>query len=389
MNGEHRVLLEGDDIVSFINNTSYMNTEILTNSENNAVSQPQKEQTYYTIQNAGIVFQGMVQRRENLRSYTIIDTSGKDCVKITIDDGDPEKEYFLGGLSYRASCSIHPTLIRGAGTAAMIRAAVCFATHMNPDLEYIVFADDSYFDCKLRDEDTYIRIPLHTHNFLLYGKTWYQRMFGAEPADTGRWVSQLDISRQALLQTMDTADYLQFPTSNITTSDSWVIDAKKSIHTLFLSMKSRSTHMDFLQALFGRSSELARLYGNSAPCTLFTLMQQKLIDAFVVPFLQMTQWKITRSTILAYPDYAETLIEHDPHPVHVKENETIHTSRSRFSYLFNTVPYFTEGGGETRRNRKNRRYIPGHYAGLRGYLTYPIVDRYKSCTKRKKRCIRQ
>jgi hypothetical protein len=79
-----------------------MNTEICTNSaEHNEVLGPQKEQTYYTIQNMGIVFQGMVQRHGNIRSYMILDTSGKDCVKITIDDGDPEKEYLLGGLSYK------------------------------------------------------------------------------------------------------------------------------------------------------------------------------------------------------------------------------------------------------------------------------------------------
>jgi len=336
-------------------------------------SAPDRHEEYYRIVVNDISFQLYFQQLGERKCYHIIDSKGNDCVRISIDMGDPEKELLMGGLSYRPSCALETTLTRGSGTISMIKAALIFAMKINPELDYVVFSDDSHFDCVIPDELTHITIPLHTHNFLLYGQTWYQRMFGAVPADNGRWTRQIEPSLAELYKPLSTVSSLwNIKTSNISNvTDGWVFDIKEEMRTAFEAMKSTEARcIDYLRAMFSKESPLAKRYGENAPCSMFHLLMPKLVDYFDVPQFQMTQWKIDRSTITSYPEY-NSIVSRNDSPIHKKRRNTYKNS-SRLSYLFNNMPsYYTIGGRKSyAKHRMSRKY-----GGLYGYLSYPKHER--------------
>lgn len=351
-----------------------MNNE---NTDTNSITSMsfERHEEYYRMIVNNISFQLYFQQMGDMKYYQIIDSKGNDCVRISIDMGDPEKELLMGGLSFKPSCALDSTLARGSGTISMIKAALIFAMKMNPELKYIVFSDDSHFDCMIPSEPTYITIPLHTHNFLLYGQTWYQRVFGAVPADNGRWVQQIGPSlvelRKPLPNTFD--DLWNINTSNISKkTDGWVFDAKKEMMTIFESMRaSGATCMDYLRAIFSKESLLAKKYGENVPCSMFYLLMQKLVDYFNVPHFQMTQWKIERKTIESYSEYNSSFSKNDT-PTHKKRRNT-YKNNSRLSYLFNDMSsYYTIGGS---RKHKKKQYMSRKHGGLHGYLSHPKQER--------------
>jgi hypothetical protein len=353
-------------------------------NETNEPEYVRTEEYYRTIVN-GISFQLYFQQLGNMKYYTIIDSKGNDCVRINIDGRDPEKELLMGGLSYRPSCALDSTLTRGDRTISMIKAALIFAMKMEPELQYVVFSDDSHFDCRIPGELTHIKIPLHTHNFLLYGQTWYQRMFGAVPADNGFRVEQMEPSIMSLHEPLSDTDSLwNIKTTNISNVvDGWVFDAKKEMQTMFASMSaSGATCVEYLRAIFSKESPLAKKYGENIPCSVFYLLMPKLVDYFNVPQFQMTQWKIERSVITSYPEYNSTIAKNDS-PSHTKRRNT-YKNKSRLSYLFNNMPYYTVGGS------KRKFYMSRKYGGLRGYLSYPKHERVgKKFTVKTPRALRK
>lgn len=353
-----------------------MNTNAIYTPENNStISESVRTEEYYRTTIDGIQFQIYFQQIGNIKYYQIIDKRGNDCVRISMDMGDPERELFMGGLSYKPSCSLDITLPRGNGTVSMIKAALIFAMKMNPELQYIVFSDDSHFDCMIPGESTYISIPLHTHNFIIYGKTWYQRMFGAVPADNGRWTRQIEPSLEELHKPLPDHfhDLWAIHTSTISKrTDGWVFDAKEDMQATFTTMKSNgATCMEYLHAMFSKESLLFKNYGEHVPCSIFYLLMPKLMDMFNVPQFQMTQWKIERTTIESYSEYDSFVVSKNENPSHIKRRNT-YKNNSRLSYLFNNIsPYYTIGGTRKRTSM----HIPGNYGGLHGYLSCPKHER--------------
>jgi hypothetical protein len=266
----------------------------------------------------------------------------------------------------------------------MIKAALMFAMKMNPTLHYVVFSDDSHFDCMIPGESTNVSIPLHTHNFILYGKTWYQRMFGAIPADNGRWTHQIEPSLEELRRPLphNFNDLWAINTSNISkVTDGWVFDVKGEMRTYFDTMKANgATCVEYLHAMFSKESPLFKKYGEHVPCSIFYLLMPKLIDFFNVPQFQMTQWKIERTTVESYSEY-DSLLSKNDNPSHKKRINT-YKNNSRLSYLFNTPSYYTVGGSRKHKNT----HISGNYGGLHGYLSYPKHERLgKKSTMKNKR----
>jgi hypothetical protein len=72
------------------------------------------------------------------------------------------------------TCSIHKFLDQGAGTVEMLQASLKWVCTKFPDIDEIHLTDKSYVPI---NDDYSMALP--EYSMLAYGKTWYQRHFGA------------------------------------------------------------------------------------------------------------------------------------------------------------------------------------------------------------------
>ena len=72
---------------------------------------------------------------------------------------------------------------KGESTIIMLKGLLKFVVEHEPDNKFVYFYDISEFDCELVGKEYTITILLPYNNFILYGKTWYERHFNAEIND--------------------------------------------------------------------------------------------------------------------------------------------------------------------------------------------------------------
>lgn len=365
-----------------------MNENAGANVDNNTLSylangdniEYETKSTYYKMSVQNYTFQILQEITGNTMIYHVVDSKGKGCVRIAIDVDDPASELLLSGLSYRDSCSVYTPLARGLGTIAMIKAALIFVMKMHPNEEYVVLTDASKFDCVIPGDNTYISLPLHEYSFIVYGKTWYQRMFGAIPDDAKLLQEMQTCLEQMHAPLPNTCEELiSIKTSNISKrSNLWVYALHADVNKLFIRMKeAQASCFEFLHEVFSRESAFARKHAEHSVCAYYRLVKINL----TIPNFFNSHWKIPRSAIESYAEYSiEPTVNSEPiHEIHhnIPDN-------ARMSYLFNiTPPVYTVRGGGTRRAgaTKEKRYISG-YGGLHGYLATP--KRYRIYSLKRK-----
>ena len=335
---------------------------------------------YFIIVVNGIQFQLLHNIKGSKHIYAVLDSKGVECIKITVDIDDPEKELFIGGLSYRPDCALDKSLPRGGGTVAMIKAALIFVMKQT-EMDFVTLADDSSFDCELPENDALINIELYTHNFLIYGKTWYQRKFGAVPVDDDKLERDMEISLEKLHKPLPN-DFKYIWPNHLSTNlkhNDWLVAFRDEMKELYETKKSEWDSMTYFRAIFGKKCK------ENVHCAVFKLLEPHLRKYYNIPNFQMTQWKIERSSIESYPEFTE--IVENLEPLHAKRKTKIN-DKARFAYMFNNIPNFTVGGKRTRKNgtRHAVNYIPKFYAGLHGYLSTAhserITNRGKTLRKR-------
>ena len=327
---------------------------------------------YFRIVVNGIQFQLLHNIQGSKHIYAVLDSKDVECIRITVDIDDPETELFIGSLSYCPDCALDKSLPRGEGTVAMIKAALIFVMKQT-EMDFVTLTDDSSFDCELPDDDALINIELYTHNFLIYGKTWYQRKFGAVPDD------KLEIERERERDMEISLDNLHKPLPNdfkyiwpnhLSTNlkhNNWLVAFRDEMKELYETKKSEWDSLTYFHEIFGKE------FKENVHCAIFKLLEPHLRKYYNIPNFKMTQWKIERSAIESYPEFTE--IVENVEPLHVKRNN----DEARFTY----IPNFTVGGKRTRKNgtRHTVKYIPKFYAGLYGYLSTAPSERINNLGK--------
>ena len=109
----------------------------------------------------------------------------KGCVEITIYNYNNiyynNKVADLVSIQSEESCNISGNLKPGVGTLHMINTAFNVCLRMFPWLTSFKFMDTSHKNCIGNNSTT--GVSLSAYSIALYGKTWYERSFGAKVMD--------------------------------------------------------------------------------------------------------------------------------------------------------------------------------------------------------------
>ena len=100
--------------------------------------------------------------------------NSKDGSRVQIDVHHSKQKADLGGVMFNRNCPANKELARKEGTVSLVRCALKVVLLLYPSITYFTLTDKSWFECRNRN------VHLCNHNFLLYGKTWYQRHFEAD-----------------------------------------------------------------------------------------------------------------------------------------------------------------------------------------------------------------
>ena len=257
-------------------------------------------ETYYKTTIHGYTFQIFKKIDDSVTQIFILDSRGRSCIEIILNKNLPIHELQLRDVLYKESCSFASPFLRGEGTIAMIKALLLFSMKECIDYSYVTLQDGSAFDCILPDELHKISIPLHTHNFLIYGKTWYERIFGAVP--------ETDLIRERMKESLDILNtpvkgtFSEFWTIKTDGLKPWIDAIKPTIKSMFNQSVGKLSWKDFLYLLFSKKSELSTKFSENIPCSIFKLLLPHLENYFRIPTFKATDWIISRDTIEAYPE---------------------------------------------------------------------------------------
>jgi hypothetical protein len=294
----------------------------------------------------------------------LIDRHGKDCIHMYYDDiEDEDVELTLYGLSYKPTCLIGRDMHNGKPTEYMIKSLLIYAMKELPQFTTITFKDTSHFDCILPEDKGVVEIDLPTHNFFVYGKTWYERKFGAKIYQTPVIERKLRIANERLHAYID-IPFKEFQSSVFDRSKinrisrDWYKSVRKDITELYSHDK---TWIAFFYDLFSKDSDafITKKYGTQVSCVLFYSCKKELITLFDINDLQGYDWYISRETIESYDEYSKISYMVDLDPEHKKPRENIH-----MKHKLNALLHW--GGSCT----KTRKRIPKRnrmYSGLGGY----------------------
>jgi hypothetical protein len=341
-------------------------------------------ETYYKTNFNGYSFQILKTIDESITQMFILDSRGRSCIEIMLNKNLSTPELLLRDILYKESCSFTSPFLRGEGTIAMIKALLLFAMKEYKDYSYVVLKDGSAFDCILPDELHKISIPLHTHNFLIYGETWYQRIFGAFP--------ETDLLRIRIKESLDHlhkhvegkfSDFWTIKTDRL--GKKWIDTIKPMIEDIFNKSLGKRSWQEFLYLLFSKESELSVKFSENIPCSIFELLLPHLENYFRVPTFQGTDWKISRETIETYPEKNIIFVENS-NPSR-KKYKTDHTTDPRNLFLLEEIAKYTVVGSNTRKRSRYDKipYIPKHYGGMYSYLLGdPHTRIYDTRTRKRK-----
>jgi hypothetical protein len=318
---------------------------------------------YYTVKTESGNFQILDEIKDNIQYFRIIDRNGKDCMQIRHMMNESPPELVLSGVSYKPNCTMHMDMESGKPTRDMIRALLVLVMKTVKSVPDIAFLDQSSFDCLAMDGQHVFEINLCLHNFILYGKTWYERYFGAIPFYTEDTPKMAE-SNQLLEQSYTNISFEQFIKEALryTSNADWVTVIREKIVKPYNENQSLSWR-SFFKTIFNRSDIACNLYEELRP-----YIQHNFIK---FPFNEF-HMRIERSIIESYSEFNSLDFVEDGSPTHRKKvintsNAILHlnglnynSNSSNFANFLNTSDYdinnneesAMKGGKRTTRRRK-------------------------------------
>ena len=319
-----------------------------------------KNLKYYRLTYKGLTFQIVSGIILGKKQYILRDTSGNECVNISIDD---DNELYLSTLQYRPTCTIDRLMEKGESTIIMLKGLLKFVVEHEPDYHSVIFYDISEFDCALVGEEYSISISLARNNFILYGKTWYERHFQAEITDkvlTGQMNRSL-IKLNEVVENNELYNNILSKIQTILKRNKYSNSDKLQllIHRCFENaLVLSTTWMKLFYNIFSSDGFLSLNMGksNNYSCTLFYHVGM-LFNIFDIPTFIDIPMKLSRVTIESYDgniDYEED-----------KSPEIVYKGGSK---IISSYPYYRDyGPGVTRKMRNLKPFKTTH--SIRRYFS--------------------
>jgi len=349
---------------------------------------------YFKIAIDGLEFQYLYKEIGARKAVFVIDKNGKECASIYVDvnyeeEDNNTRELLLSKVIYKPSCTFNGDMTRGLPTVRMLKGLMVFAMKKIPGFQYIVFTDDSKITCEISGMNKQVDIPLALFEFVLNGKTWYERHFGAilDESDIERRM-RLDSANALLLKSVE-GEFTSFWLRMLRLGSKlngieWYKDLKRLAKGIFENhVAENKSWRSFFNEIFGKAGTITKTLGENVGCSLFTTMELPIKEMFNIPNLEQTHWKIFRSTIEAYPEFG---IEAEPNftPKHIKKSDTKMKLAALSDPFFGI--YSSVGGGKTRNNKKRLKYIPRGYGGVISYIAMNFQHRkLKNVTRRNRK----
>lgn len=315
-------------------------------------------------------FQILDQDFEERRYIRIIGNDGVDCLIIQYNKNTGDDDALLSGLSHKTTCSIGTYMSRGEPTKYMIKCALVYAMKHIPEISRIEFKDESFFDCVLANTKRQVPIKLARHNFIIYGKTWYSRIFGAQLLDTMYGIptkeNAMQLANAKLMEPIAmswdnfAATILKRALQPKYYKAKWLSEYMKYVKESFY-----GTWREFFFRIFSKADDAAKVPYESAPCTLYNLLNSYIAEMFGIPQLEDVDWYILRKTIEEYP---ETIVfvddETPPHKRIVQKRDP----SIILQYGGECQALYRVGGRESQRSsRRGYRSVSRRYGGTIGY----------------------
>jgi hypothetical protein len=142
---------------------------------------------FYKLWNNNYVFYARIARiNKHTEEIRIGSKDFPQCVLIVVDKSVQTAE--LQDALYNSRCASNMPMPSQHGTLQMLEMSLKFVHKMYPEVERIELVDNSYISCTEEDieELNYesqqrIQVCLADMYFIVYGGTWYQMRFGAQP----------------------------------------------------------------------------------------------------------------------------------------------------------------------------------------------------------------
>jgi len=134
--------------------------------------------TYYSLTSSDFSFIAVVTKSKNELHIHIGNPFQykSACVHLEVIGLDT---LYIHNLAHDPSCSTNKTLPKGEnGTVIMLKASIEFACMLFPGVQKVRLQDNSGFY-----KAPFKHTVLSTRDYLLYGKTWYQRHLCLKPVD--------------------------------------------------------------------------------------------------------------------------------------------------------------------------------------------------------------
>lgn len=109
---------------------------------------------------------------------TKITLGGPNKLCIAIDSYEHSSTAYMSALGYNRRCNMQENLIRGDGTKHLMRISLAYVLQTQPTIEGITLRDDSKIVCVNGKS-----LKLYYFCIAVYGKTWYEKHFGAKLED--------------------------------------------------------------------------------------------------------------------------------------------------------------------------------------------------------------
>ena len=96
------------------------------------------------------------------------------CIHATLMKRDNISVGYLHKVRYDSVCSLENDFVRGIDTSLIIKLLLTYIARNYPNVKSISFSDTSSREC-----DNGERVSLANMTFIIHGKTWYQKNYGA------------------------------------------------------------------------------------------------------------------------------------------------------------------------------------------------------------------
>lgn len=323
---------------------------------------------YYKLQYTGLEFQVVTGILWGKQHYVILDSSGNECMSVYIDE---DNTLLLSYLKYRPTCSITHDMSSGESTIHMIKGLLKFVMEKEPKYNSIHFEDISTFDCILPGKNNTIQISLPFFNFVVYGKTWYERHFQAEITYELLKTDMLTSLSKLNATIENTTLYTKLLSETLKRINRSKFTSYKTLGTIVnecfeSALAAKSKWIDLFHTLFTKNGSVSKALGANYSCALFYSIDD-LFYEFNVPNFRRIPMKLTREIISSYPGTLD--IKEDKEPIHIYRGGN---TLDMLSY-----PYYREYGKGTRRVK--------HILPLEPYISLPRYFKNLRRTRKNKK----